>query len=79
MVTWLGQPLVYLELQAPGDDRLSNDDVATVHASKLKGVVDAACANTCTFDSCCQAFLKIVISTGGTGLFGKVRGYFGRV
>ena len=66
---------MYLELRIPGDNGLSDDDVAVVHGGKLKGVVDAARANVCMFDNYCEAFFKIVIGTGSTGLFGKVRSY----
>jgi hypothetical protein len=54
MATWLGRPLVYLELQVPVDDGLSNDDVTAVRG-------DAPCADVRAFDNYCKAFPTTVI------------------
>jgi hypothetical protein len=72
MVTRLGQPLVYLELQVPADGGLPNNDVVAVHGN-------APCADVRAFDNYCEAFIKTVVRTRNGGLFGKVRGYYSRV
>ena len=72
MVTRLGQPLVYLELQVPENSGLSNNEMVAVRNN-------TPCADVRTFDNYCNAFITTVVGTRNGGLFGKVRGYYGRV
>ena len=74
MVMQLDQSIVYLELQVPPKDNNTSTCVGLTDRS-----VDSACANVHVFDCYCQAFINTVIDVGGTGLFGKVCSYLGRV